>query len=72
MEKGQIRRVPPVTKWNVDLVLWAVGSLQLGEINRISSRQERKKYSQEGEGGKTKESWCPNVPGEQRETEVWT
>ena len=34
VEKGQIRRMPPVTKWNLDLVPWAVGSLRLGEIKR--------------------------------------
>lgn len=43
VEKGQIRRMPPVTKWNLDLVVWAVGSLQLGEVKRGFLRDRREK-----------------------------
>ena len=43
VEKGQIRRMPPVTKWNLGLVLWAVGSLRLGEIKRGFLRDRRDK-----------------------------
>ena len=71
-EKCQIRRGPPVTKWNLDLVLWAAGSLQLGETKRgfLQDRREKDTVKKERVGRPRRAGALMSLGS--RETEVWT